>query len=77
MDVEAIKEAIYELTEDDRQSLAIWLNTLDYDAWDRQMAEDFSPGGRGSEWAARVRLQIAEGHARPMLEGFPQSLKTT
>lgn len=70
MTVDAIKDAIAGLPEDDRHSLAAWLNDLEYDAWDRQMVKDFTPGGRGMAWAARVKRQIAEGKARPMEEGF-------
>lgn len=66
MTVEAIKDAIAGLSEDDRHSLAAWLNDLSYDAWDRQMVQDFIPGGRGMAWAERVKRQIAEGKARPM-----------
>ncbi len=72
MTVEAIKDAIAGLPEDDRHSLAAWLNDLDYDAWDRQMMTDFTPGGRGMAWAERVKRQIAEGKARPMEEGFAE-----
>ena len=70
MTVEAIKDAIAELPEDDRHSLAAWLNDLEYDAWDRQMVKDFTPGGRGMAWAETVKHQIAEGKARPMEEGL-------
>jgi hypothetical protein len=70
MTVEAIKDAIAELPAEDRQSLAAWLNEREYDGWDREMVEDFSPGGRGAAWAERVKKQIAEGKARPMDGGF-------
>lgn len=72
MTVEAIKDAIAGLAEDDRHSLAAWLNDFDYDAWDRQMVQDFTPGGRGTALAERVKRQIAEGKARPMGEGFAE-----
>ena len=72
MTVETIKEAITGLPEDDRHSLAAWLNDLDYDTWDKQMAKDFSPGGRGMALAERVKRQIAEGRDRPMEEGFAE-----
>ena len=70
MTVEAIKNAIAGLPEDDRHSLAAWINDLEYDAWDRQMIKDFTPGGRGMAWDERVKLQMAEGKAHPMEEGF-------
>jgi hypothetical protein len=40
------------------------------DAWDRQMQQDFSPGGRGMKFAEQVRGEIAEGASRPLDEGF-------
>lgn len=75
MTVEAIKEVIAVLPEAERHSLALWLNEFGYDDWDRQMVEDFSPGGRGNAWAARVKREIAEGKARPM-EEFLAEAKT-
>jgi hypothetical protein len=66
MTVEAIKDAIAELSEPDRESLTAWLNSPSYDDWDRQMAADFRAGGRGEALFERVRGQIAEGLARPI-----------
>jgi hypothetical protein len=65
MTVEAIKEAITLLPEYERHSLAAWLNELDYDDWDRQMAADFSPGGRGMTLVEQVKRDIAAGKAVP------------
>ena len=70
MTVEAIKEAIAGLPEEQRHSLAAWLNEIDYDEGDRQMVKDFSPGGRGTTWADRVKRQIARGEAHPIEEGL-------
>ena len=70
MTIEAIKDAIEGLPADDLHSLATWLNEIESDAWDRQMANDFTPGGRGAAWVESVKWQIAEGNARPMEEGF-------
>jgi len=70
MTVDAIKDAIAGLPEEERHSLAAWLNDLEYDAWDREMVKDFTPGGRGMAWAEQVKRHIAEGKARPMEEGF-------
>ena len=72
MTVEAIKDAIAGLPKDGRQSLVAWLNGLDYDAWDKEMLKDFSPGGRGMAWVEKVKRQIAEGQEFPMEEGFAQ-----
>ena len=73
MTLEAIKEAVAGLPEDERHSLAAWLNELDYDEWDKQIVKDFSPGGRGMAWAERVKREIAEGKARPMEEGLAEA----
>jgi hypothetical protein len=70
MTVEAIKEAIAGLPDEQRHSLAAWLNELDYDEWDKEMVKDFSPGGRGYHSVERVKRDIAQGKARPMDEGF-------
>lgn len=58
MTVEAIKDAISALPREERQSLASWLNELDYDAWDKQMVEDFSAGGRGAALIEKVRREL-------------------
>ena len=68
MTVEALKEAIAQLPQDERHSLAVWLIELDYDEWDKKIVEDFSPGGRGMAWAENVKRQIAEGKARPLAD---------
>lgn len=73
MTVEAIKEAITGLPDNERHSLAVWLNELDYDDWDRQMVSDFSPSGRGVELVAKIKSEIARGEAAPFEEGLEQS----
>jgi hypothetical protein len=75
MTVEAIKEAIAKLQEDERHSLAAWLNLLEYDEWDKQMVRDFSRGGRGYQVVEKVKRDIAGGKARPMEEGFAERRK--
>ena len=76
MTVEALKEAIAQLPQDERHPLAVWINALDYDEWDKEMVEDFSPGGRAMAWAEEVKRQIAEGKARPLTEGLAQARAT-
>jgi hypothetical protein len=76
MTVEAIKEAITGLPEQERHSLAVWLNEIDYDPWDKEMVEDFSPGGRGHHLVEQVKRDIAEGKARPIEEGFAARRKS-
>ena len=61
MTVEALKEAIVGLPEEERHSLAAWINELDYDDWDREMIKDFSPGGRGAHLVEEARADVAAG----------------
>jgi len=48
---------------------------LEYDEWDKQMVEDFSPGGRGYHPVEKVKRDIAEGKFRPIEEGFAERRK--
>jgi hypothetical protein len=41
-------------------SLAVWLNELDDDDWDKEM-------GRGMAWVEKIQHAIAEGTARPLI----------
>ncbi len=70
MTMEAIKNAIAALPLEERHSLAAWLNELEYDAWDKQMVQDFSPGGRGMTLVDKVKREIAEGRSIPLQEGL-------
>ena len=68
--VEAIKEAINKLPDEDKVSLTSWLNGETMDDWDRQMQRDFSPDGRGTKFVEQAQREIAEGTVRPLSEGF-------
>jgi hypothetical protein len=72
MTVEVIKDAIQKLPEEERTSLAAWLNEMEYDDWDKEMERDFSPGGRGMKWVEQVNQEVAEGESHPMEQGFRQ-----
>lgn len=61
MSIDAIKEAISRLPDDERHSLAAWLNELDYDAWDREMVADFSTGGRGAALVEAIEREVSQG----------------
>ena len=71
--IDAIKEAIIRLPESERHALSGWLNELEYDDWDKQMAADFSPGGRGMSLVETVRPDIAAGKATPFEHGREQA----
>ena len=47
MTIEAVKQAIAELPSEQKTSLTAWLVRQDMDDWDRQIEQDFSPGGAG------------------------------
>jgi hypothetical protein len=69
MSVDSIKEAIAALPIQERRALASWLNEFEYDAWDKQMVRDFSPGGQGAALVERVKREIADGKTTPLQEG--------
>jgi len=68
MTLEAIKAAIVGLPEDAQASLAAWLNLQTMDAWDKEMSNDFSPGGRAHSIVNQVKNQIRSGAFRPISE---------
>jgi hypothetical protein len=70
MTLEAIKQAIEQLPPEKQTILARWLSERDWEAWDREIERDFSPGGRGMPLLAELEREIAEGQTRPMEEGF-------
>lgn len=69
MTIEAIKNAITALPLEERHTLVSWLNELEYDTWDKEMVQDFSPGGRGMTLVDKVKREIAEGRSIPLQEG--------
>jgi hypothetical protein len=70
MTVEAIKEAIQQLPEDERTTLAAWLNEIEYDEWDKQMVRKFAPDGRGAHLLEDVKQEIEAGNFTPLEEGL-------
>jgi len=68
MTIEAIKEAISGLADDEKVSLASWLSVQTMDVWDKEMQRDFSPGGRGQHIVDKARADVRAGKFRPMSE---------
>jgi len=66
MTVQAIKAAIEQLTESERRELADWFEQLEEAAWDAEMEQDFSPGGRGHSLVERIDREIDEGKFTPL-----------
>jgi hypothetical protein len=70
MTLEAIKEAIKHLPEQERRKLAGWFEGLEEAAWDEELNRDFAPGGKGERLATEIRREISEGKSRPLAEGL-------
>ena len=68
MTVEAIKAAITELPQAEKTRLAAWLLQQDLEEWDRQIREDFSPGGRGMTLLEEAKADVLEGRVETMDE---------
>ena len=68
MTVEAIKDAITHLSEPERHQLVEWFDELREDEWDRQMEQDFAPGGRGMHLLTEANAELAAGRVRPLEE---------
>jgi hypothetical protein len=68
--LETIKEAIAKLPAEDQAALSSWLSAQTMDDWDREMAQDFSPGGRGAAVMERVESDLAAGNVESIEEGF-------
>ncbi len=77
MTVEAIKEAISELGADEKTSLAAWLIEQDAAEWDRQMEEDFSPGGAGMALFEEAKAELHAGRVKPMDEFLAEARQGT
>ena len=66
MTIEAIKEAIADLPPDEKTRLAAWVIEQDREEWDRQIQDDFSPGGRGMALLEEAQADAREGRSKPM-----------
>jgi hypothetical protein len=70
MTLEAIKEAIKHLPEQERWKLAGWFEEMEEAAWDEDIKRDFAPGGKGELVAKEILREISDGNARPLEEGL-------
>jgi hypothetical protein len=76
MTLDAIKQAISELPDEERSSLTAWLCDREFDAWDREIEADFSAGGRGERLLDQVKASIRRGEFRPMDRGNADSWRS-
>ncbi len=72
MTLEAIKSAIAELPDRERASLAAWLMQQDAEAWDKEIAADFSEGGAGMGLLESWDAEIKAGGSVPLEEFLDQ-----
>ena len=70
MTVEAIKQAIVDLSESERKQLANWFEELEEEAWDHEMERDFSAGGRGADLLEKIDQEIEAGNFTSLEEGL-------
>lgn len=68
--MEDIKEAIAHLSDEERKQLADWFDDLEEEAWDRQMEQDFAPGGSGAHLLEKIDRQIDAGNFTTLAEGL-------
>ena len=61
-----IKSAIEGLHEEEKAALVDWLLSRDREDWDKQITEDFSPGGRGAKLLDEIDTAISRGNFKPI-----------
>jgi hypothetical protein len=66
MTLEAIKEAIPHLPEEEGRKLDGWFEGMEEAAWDEDLKRDSAPGGKGERLAKEIQREISEGKARPL-----------
>lgn len=67
MTLDTVKEAIEQLSDEDRLALETWLA----EQWDAQIEQDFSPGGAGMPILEKVKAEIRAGKFARFEEGRP------
>ncbi|HTR36220.1 MAG TPA: hypothetical protein VMH80_09975 [Bryobacteraceae bacterium] len=72
MTLDAIKEAIQHLPEEERRQLAGWFGQMEEAAWDQDVQRDFAPGGKGERLLEEIQREISEGKAQPLEEGLAE-----
>ena len=70
MSIDALKYEILKLSEADQAELRAWLLHQDWDDWDRQMAEDFAPGGRGEHLLQKAQDDFRAGSTTTITKGL-------
>ena len=68
MSLTEIQQAIEALPPEQQASLAAWLAEHDRHQWDRDLEQDFAPGGAGMTLLDRVRTQVDQRESRPIAD---------
>lgn len=66
MNIAEIKTAVSQLTPKELAELAVYIQEQDNLAWDREIKEDFSPGGKHHAVLAKIDAQIDAGNFKPL-----------
>ena len=66
MSLAEIEEAVEKLSPEDLAKLAAHIARRDKLAWDREIEEDFSPGGKHEETLQKIDAEIDAGNSTPL-----------
>ncbi|MGZ4966358.1 MAG: hypothetical protein ACXWFY_05125 [Chthoniobacterales bacterium] len=66
MSLTEIEKAVVALSPEELAKLAAFIARHDKLEWDRQIEEDFSPGGKHEKALAKINAQIKAGQSRPL-----------
>ena len=66
MSLAEIEEAVKGLNREELAKLAAYIAKQDKLAWDEQLEEDFSPGGKHASALEKIDAEIDAGNFRPL-----------
>ena len=66
MSLTEIEEAVKGLNREELAKLAAYIAKQDKLAWDEQLEEDFSPGGKHASALEKIDAEIDAGNFRPL-----------
>jgi hypothetical protein len=61
-----IKKAVDELSQEELTKLAAYITRRDKLAWDQEIEEDFSPGGKHQKALEKIDAEIDSGNFTPL-----------
>jgi len=61
-----IKKAVDELSQEELTKLAAYITRRDKLAWDQEIEEDFSPGGKHQKTLEKIDAEIDSGNFTPL-----------